>query len=210
VLRPVFAKQHPAAIAAGVFHNDVIAVGDRDLFLHHELAFADPNLIEHLRSAFGNGLVVHTISDEQVPLADAIGSYVFNSQLITIDGRRVLVAPDDLNNYPNVRAAIDEIDEIDEIVTFDLRQSMRNGGGPACLRLRVVLTDDELAHVNQACLLTPDLFSDLTDWVHRHYRNRLTPDDLGDYELLAESRAALDELTGILQLGEIYDFQKTE
>lgn len=210
VLRPIFAKQHPAAIAAGVFHNDVIAVGDRDLFLHHELAFANPNLIEHLKSSFGNGLVVHTIMNEQVPLADAIGSYVFNSQLVTVEDRRVLVAPDDVDDYPNVRAAIEAIDEIDDIMTFDLRQSMRNGGGPACLRLRVVLTDDELANINQACLLTADLFGELTDWVHRYYRERLTPDDLGDYQLLAESRAALDELTRILHLGEIYDFQKTE
>lgn len=206
----IFARQHPAAISAGVFHNDVIAVGDRDLLLHHELAFADPNLIEQVRAAFGNGLTVRTVMEEQVPLSDAIGSYVFNSQLIDVKGKRVLIAPDDIDNYPNVREAIENIDEIDEILTFNLRQSMRNGGGPACLRLRVVLTDQELAAVNQGCLLTDERYEELTDWINRHYRETLSPDDLGDPELLGESRAALDELTGILSLGNVYDFQRAE
>jgi len=206
----IFARQHPAAISAGVFHNDVIAVGDRDLLLHHELAFADPNLIEQVRAAFGNGLTVRTIMEEQVPLSDAIGSYVFNSQLIDINSRRILVAPDDIDDYPNVREAIESIEEIDEILTFNLRQSMRNGGGPACLRLRVVLTDQELAAVNQACLLTDERYDELTAWVNRHYRETLSPDDLGDPELMRESRAALDELTGILHLGSLYNFQLEE
>lgn len=206
----IFARQHPAAISAGVFHNDVIAVGDRDLLLHHELAFADPNLIEQVRAAFGNGLTVRTIMEEQVPLSDAIGSYVFNSQLIDVKGKRVLIAPDDIDDYPNVREAIENIEEIDEILTFNLRQSMRNGGGPACLRLRVVLTDEELAAVNQACLLTDERYDELTAWINRHYRETLSPDDLGDPELLGESRAALDELTGMLSLGNVYDFQLAE
>ena len=208
--KAIFARQHPAAISAGVFHNDVIAVGDRDLLLHHELAFADPNLIEQVRAAFGNGLTVRTIMEEQVPLSDAIGSYVFNSQLIDVKGKRVLIAPDDIDDYPNVREAIENIEEIDEVLTFNLRQSMRNGGGPACLRLRVVLTDEELAAVNQACLLTDERYDELTAWINRHYRETLSPDDLGDPELLADSRAALDELTGMLSLGNVYDFQRAE
>ncbi len=208
--KAIFARQHPAAISAGVFHNDVIAVGDRDLLLHHELAFADPNLIEQVRAAFGNGLTVRTIMEEQVPLSDAIGSYVFNSQLIDVNGKRVLIAPDDIDDYPNVREAVENIDEIDEILTFNLRQSMRNGGGPACLRLRVVLTDQELAAVNQDCLLTDERYDELTGWINRHYRETLSPGDLGDPELLGESRAALDELTGILGLGNVYDFQRAE
>ncbi|MDH5503012.1 MAG: N-succinylarginine dihydrolase [Acidimicrobiia bacterium] len=207
---PVFVRQHPAAIAAGVFHNDVIAVGDRDLLLHHELAFADPNVIEQLRAAFGNGLIVRTITQEQVPLSDAIGSYVFNSQLVDVKGRRVLVAPDDIDDYPNVREAVERIEEIDEILTFNLRQSMRNGGGPACLRLRVVLTDEELESVNRACLLSDERYDELTAWVNRHYRETLRPEDLGDPALLGESRAALAELTDILNLGNIYDFQRRE
>ncbi|WP_210234729.1 N-succinylarginine dihydrolase [Methylocella tundrae] len=48
----------------------------------------------------------------------------------------------------------------------------------------------------------------LEDWVRRHYRDRLTGADLGDPALIEEGRAALDELTGILDLGPIYAFQR--
>jgi succinylarginine dihydrolase len=74
----------------------------------------------------------------------------------------------------------------------------------------VVLTDQELAAVNQACLLTDERYEELTAWINRHYRETLSPGDLGDPELLGESRAALDELTGILGLGNVYDFQRAE
>jgi succinylarginine dihydrolase len=55
---------------------------------------------------------------------------------------------------------------------------------------------------------TETLYAKLTDWVRRRYRNTLTLMDLPDPQLLIDSRTALDELTQILQLGSIYDFQK--
>jgi succinylarginine dihydrolase len=84
---------------------------------------------------------------------------------------------------------------------------MRNGGGPACLRLRVELTDQELAAVNPAALMNDGLYGRLTAWVERHYRDRLGEVDLGDPALLNECRTALDELTQILALGSVYPFQ---
>ena len=91
----------------------------------------------------------------------------------------------------------------------DIRQSMRNGGGPACLRLRVVLTDDQLAAANPKQRLTPALHQALTAWAERRYRERLSPPDLADPLLLQESRTALDELTQILGLGaDFYPFQR--
>jgi succinylarginine dihydrolase len=90
----------------------------------------------------------------------------------------------------------------------EVRQSMSNGGGPACLRLRVVLTDRERAAVAPGVFLTDSLHARLTDWVTRHYRDRLAAEDLADPSLLAESRAALDELTRILNLGAVYPFQR--
>jgi succinylarginine dihydrolase len=84
---------------------------------------------------------------------------------------------------------------------------MKNGGGPACLRLRVVLTEEELQHVSRAVLFDDALFEQLNDWVGRHYRDRLRDTDLADPRLLEESRAALDELTQLLSLGSIYPFQ---
>jgi len=84
---------------------------------------------------------------------------------------------------------------------------MRNGGGPACLRLRVPLTDEELARVHPGVILTNQLYDKLRDWIARHYRESLQASDLADPKLLDESRRALDELTGILSLGSIYEFQ---
>ena len=88
-----------------------------------------------------------------------------------------------------------------------VRQSMRNGGGPACLRLRVVLNERELAAAHPGVFLTPQLFDSLSAWIERHYRDELRPADLPDPKLLDESRRALDELTALLALGSIYDFQ---
>jgi len=92
---------------------------------------------------------------------------------------------------------------------FDLKQSMQNGGGPACLRLRVALKEDELAAVNQAVIMTPSLYDTLNLWVDKHYRDRLSENDLADPQLLNECRTALDELTQILKLGAVYPFQLT-
>lgn len=97
---------------------------------------------------------------------------------------------------------------IDEVKVFDLRESMRNGGGPACLRQRVVLTEAELQAVTPQVLMNDELFNTLNTWVERFYRDRLLEADLADPQLLNENRQALDELTQILALGSIYPFQQ--
>ncbi|MEE3307259.1 MAG: N-succinylarginine dihydrolase, partial [Pseudomonadota bacterium] len=91
---------------------------------------------------------------------------------------------------------------------FDVKQSMRNGGGPACLRLRVAMNDQELAAVNQNTLINDTQFARLNTWVDKHYRDELGEDDLRDPQLLIESRTALDELTQILKIGSVYPFQQ--
>ena len=95
-----------------------------------------------------------------------------------------------------------------DLRVFDLRESMANGGGPACLRLRVVLTEDELRAVNPAVMMNDTLFSTLNDWVDRYYRDRLTAADLAHPQLLREGREALDALTQLLNLGSVYLFQQ--
>ena len=96
---------------------------------------------------------------------------------------------------------------IREVKVFDLKQSMQNGGGPACLRLRVALNETELAAVNPGVIMTPALYDTLTAWVNKHYRDALRESDLADPQLLLECRTALDELTQILKLGAVYPFQ---
>jgi succinylarginine dihydrolase len=96
---------------------------------------------------------------------------------------------------------------IGEVKVFDLKQSMQNGGGPACLRLRVALNETELAAVNPGVIMTAPLYGTLTQWVDKHYRDRMSESDLADPQLLLECRTALDELTRHLKLGAVYPFQ---
>ena len=97
---------------------------------------------------------------------------------------------------------------IAEVLTFDLKQSMKNGGGPACLRLRVALTPSERAAVHANVFLDDALAQALEQWIRDHYRDRLSPADLADPALLDESRRALDRLSQLLQIGSVYPFQR--
>ncbi|MFO1447052.1 MAG: N-succinylarginine dihydrolase [Opitutaceae bacterium] len=215
----LFAQQHPEAIDAGVFHNDVIAVGNENVLLHHECAFErTPEVIDALQRRYaalhdGAELTCIEVPRTRVSLADAVGSYLFNSQLVTLSpGRMALIAPSPCSEIPSVRDFIQDLlaggcPNLQDVHYFDLKQSMRNGGGPACLRLRVVLTAPELAALPPQILLNDATHAALTAWVKRHYRDTLVAADLADPQLLTETRSALDELTRLLGLGSIYPFQ---
>jgi succinylarginine dihydrolase len=153
------------------------------------------------------------VNASEVSVADAVSTYLFNSQLLSRpDGSMVLLVPQECRENHAVARYLDQIvgegGPIAEWMAFDLRQSMRNGGGPACLRLRVVLTAAEAAAMHQGVIMTDALYVRLVEWVQRHYRDRLAPEDLADPALVLESRTALDELTGILQLPGLYPFQR--
>jgi succinylarginine dihydrolase len=206
----LFVRQHPRAIDAGAFHNDVVCVGHRDILLIHALAWQDQGrVLDELRANFERiaqrPLRVIEVSDDEIPLSDAVKSYLFNSQIVTTtEGRVVLIAPIESHENPRVADAIARIVEsgvgIDAVQFVDVRQSMRNGGGPACLRLRVELTDDEMASMHPGVVFTPELDAHLVAWVERHYRSELRPQDLRDPALLRESRDALQALADILKL----------
>lgn len=214
--RTLFAQQTPALIDAGVFHNDVIAVGHDTVLFHYQDAFVDtPKVLAEIRAALGPaGFTSVEVPAAAVPLGDVVRSYLFNSQLLTRPdtGAMMLLLPVEARETDSVRRYLETLlasdGPIRETRFLDLRQSMRNGGGPACLRLRVTLTDADLAAANPACLMTPALADRLDAWIDRHYRDRLAPDDLRDPALLDECRTALDELTGLLALGPVYDFQR--
>lgn len=209
----VFAQQRPDAIDAGVFHNDVIAVGHGTVLFCHQRAWLEQDaVLAELGTRIGPAFVPIVVPADAVTIADAVATYVFNSQLLPrADGRYLLVAPAECRENARVAAYLDALiatgGPIAEILTFDLRQSMRNGGGPACLRLAVTLTATERAAIAARVFLDDALAADLDRWVHKHYRDRLAPEDLGDPALVDESRRALDELTGILRLPPVYPFQ---
>lgn len=211
--RVVFAQQNPKVIDKGVFHNDVIAVGNRDLLFCHEEAFLrQADVLHQLRSALDQQLQVIEVPADRLSLDEAIRSYLFNSQLLSVNGKTLLVIPDECRQIPNVWTFLQELRDgdapIDDLQVFDLTQSMSNGGGPACLRLRVVLTEAERAACNPKTLMSNALYTELCEWVQTHYRDKLLEADLADPNLLVESRIALDRLTQILGLGSIYPFQR--
>jgi succinylarginine dihydrolase len=122
-----------------------------------------------------------------------------------------MIAPLEARKNQRVRDLLDALAQqgvISQVHFVDLRQSMRNGGGPACLRLRVELNDAELEAMSPDVIFTDALHDRLKQWIEHHYRDELRPSDLADPKLLQESRAALDELTQILGLGRLYEFQQ--
>ncbi|MGI9278806.1 MAG: N-succinylarginine dihydrolase [Endozoicomonas sp.] len=219
--RTVFAQQNPEVIDQGVFHNDVIAVGNRNVLFCHEKAFLNQaQVYNDLRAAYSlepmnshDDFYIIEVPESQIRVETAVKSYLFNSQLLsTSDKDMTIVVPSDCQSDRQVAIYLEELvaadNPINDVKVFDLRQSMNNGGGPACLRLRVVLTPEELTATNQACLMNDTLYTTLCEWVEKHYRDRLTEADLADPNLLVESRTALDELTRILKLGSVYQFQQ--
>ena len=224
--KAVFVQQNPMAIDAGAFHNDVVAVANGPVLFHHELAFV-PGDFKVAKIALGNpggkplqdnmSLQDIVVDNKDVSLSDAIQSYLFNSQLLASpDGsmeQMHLLAPSECKDKPAVKRFLDQLVEdtsqpIRRITYVNVGQSMSNGGGPACLRLRVVLNEAELLATNHEFLLDEDRIDQLETWVTRHYRDQLAVDDLADPLLLEESRCALDELSQILALGSIYAFQR--
>lgn len=217
--RTVFARQAPAAIDAGAFHNDVVAVAHEQVLFHHELAFADTGALYADVRAAAAGLfepVFVEVPSARVGLDDAITSYLFNSQLVRLPGAAslTLIAPGEVRENNRVADFVREMcigpgAAIGAIEFVEVRESMRNGGGPACLRLRVVMTDAERGAAAQGFFLDDALADRLEAWIRAHYRDELAPADLADPALVGETQTALDELTRIMPLGsDFYPFQR--
>ena len=124
-----------------------------------------------------------------------------------------LIAPSECEQHPAIKSMINDLiadpkNYISEVHFLDLKQSMRNGGGPACLRLRVPINEHELSSMHQGILVNDALLDRLDTWVNKHYRSQLHADDLADPSLINECFTALDELTSLLDLEGLYSFQR--
>ena len=212
----VYLRQSQRAIDAGVFHNDVIAVGHQNIFLYHELAYDAPEAaFASIQSTIGDTKMHFLcVREESLAIETAVQSYFFNSQIVTLpDGSVAIIAPQECAEDKPAsesfrRIMEDEQNPVSAVHYVDVRESMQNGGGPACLRLRVALKGEEWAAVHAPCKASDEVFDALEQWVNRCYRDRLSPEDLADPRLAYDSMAALEELTQLLHLGSIYYFQK--
>ncbi|WP_394728498.1 N-succinylarginine dihydrolase [Altererythrobacter sp. GH1-8] len=204
--RTVFIEQNPVAIDAGAFHNDVVAVANGDTIFAHELAFADrQGAYDAMRKAFP-ALQVVEVPDSAVSLADAITSYLFNAQLVTRPvGGMALVVPEECRENARVWSYLEGMlagnGPIREVVPVDVRESMANGGGPACLRLRVVC---DPATVDPRFLLTEAKADAMEAIIAREWPEQIDPADLGKSSLdnaIRTARYALLETLGLTELG---------
>ena len=217
-VRTVFALQSDAAINAGAFHNDVVCVGALQTLFYHELAFADTASMQADITKAADGLFIPNFVEvplAEVPIEDAIKAYLFNSMLVQMpdNDRLTLIAPLETQENVATKTYCDKLvasnSPIGEVRYVDVRQSMRNGGGPACLRLRVSLTEKEWFEVNRGNKFSTKLYDGLKTWINSNYRDTLSPEDLRDPNLMEESFVALDELTRIMELGgNFYPFQR--
>jgi succinylarginine dihydrolase len=208
-------QQHGHGIDAGAFHTDVLAASNDGFLMLHEHAFVHHrDLVLELKRRLGDGFRCVVAHETDLPAKEAVSSYPFNSQIVTLPGGEMaIVAPVEASESEAARRFLDRVVAEDNAVSavhyVDVNASMSNGGGPACLRLRCMLTRDEEAALGGRVVLDDTLYADLVSWVERRYRDRMREEDLADPALLTEVREALDELTRILVLGSVYDFQRT-
>jgi succinylarginine dihydrolase len=192
--------QSQQAIEAGAFHNDVVAVANENVLLAHAHAFADRDaLLAAARDAVPGFVAIEV---DSIGLDDAIGSYLFNSQLVTLpEGGMALVLPSECRENPRVWNAVEAIlaadNPIGEAIVVDVRESMHNGGGPACLRLRVPVSDAARAAIDPRFLLDERRWEALCTLVERHWPDSIDATQLADpalWEAVGGAHDALDTL----------------
>ncbi len=224
--KTILVAQNPEAIDAGVFHNDVISTSDRNVLFYHEKSFVDTtDTVKQIQQKLHPvPLLPIKVVQKDISLPLAVSSYLFNSQLLKLpntkgeengggdgDTKCLLLAPMECKENDKVSSFLQSLvssgSPIKQVCYVPVRQSMKNGGGPACLRLRVVLTEKQAQHFHQGVVLTNSLYKAIKTWIKKHYRDLLKPKDLLDPHLIKESQTALDELSSILQLPNIYPFQ---
>ncbi len=203
--RTLFAAQSEEAIAAGAFHNDVVAVANGPVLFAHEKAFADRDTLVSQLAAKVDGFELVEVPASEVPLADAIRSYLFNAQLVTPpDGAMTLVAPTECRDTPSVNGWIERHlasnGAIRRVNFVDVRQSMANGGGPACLRLRVAC---DPADVDPRFLVDDGKLDRLADVISQRWPAEIASDDIQAASLIADVERARRDLLEALDLPEL-------
>lgn len=203
--RCVFIEQNPAAIEAGAFHNDVVAVANEKVLFTHDQAFADQiDAYEAIRAVFPDLHVVE-VPESQVSLEEAIRTYLFNAQLVTLPtGEMALVVPSECQESASVWSWCERMlasnGPIRHVIPVDVRQSMANGGGPACLRLRVVA---DPATVDARFMLDEAKAERLEAVIAQMWPETIQPDEIGTEALAAKVIEAREALLAVLSLDEL-------
>lgn len=207
VQKALFVRQSDEAIAAGAFHNDVVAVANGRVLFAHEQAFADKDVFfADLRAALPEGEIVE-VPAAQVSLEDAIRSYLFNAQLVTLpSGEMALILPAEARDTPSVwnwlQAHVGGNGPIRRLEVVDVRQSMANGGGPACLRLRVVA---DPATIDPRFLVDNAKLDRIAAVIEAYWPEAIAQDQIGDPALISGIETAREMLLEALEIVELID-----
>ncbi len=205
--RTLFVRQSDEAIAAGAFHNDVVAVANQRVLFAHEQAFADKaRFYDDLGAAMPEVEIVEVPAD-RVSLADAVSSYLFNAQLVTLPGgEQALVLPGEARENSNVWSWLQDHvagnGPIRRLEVVDVRESMANGGGPACLRLRVVADPDT---IDPRFLMDEAKLDRIAAVVEAEWPERIDPREIGDPALVSRIETARCALAETLEIVELLD-----
>ena len=200
--RTLFVMQSQEAIAAGAFHNDVVAVANEGLLFAHEQAFADKDRFYTQLRALLPAVQIIEVPARAISLTDAIQSYLFNAQLVTMPhGGMALVLPAEAKAIRSVWGWLENLvagnGPIRELFPVDVRQSMANGGGPACLRLRVVA---DPANIDPRFLVNEAKLDAIANIVERSWPEEIIATDLADTRLIAQIEQSWLMLVDHLQL----------
>jgi succinylarginine dihydrolase len=203
--RTLFIQQSEIAIAAGAFHNDVVAVANERVLFTHEQAFEAPEAAYAAIREIMPAAEIIIVPADRISLADAVQSYLFNAQLVTLpDGGMALILPTEAQANPRVWGWLEEMiagnGPIRRLVPVDVRQSMANGGGPACLRLRVVC---DPATVDPRFIADEVKLDRMAGVIASHWPENITPDQLSDPALVKQVQAARLALLDACDLTEI-------
>jgi succinylarginine dihydrolase len=215
----LFVQQNPIAVDAGVYHNDVIATAHKNVLLYHDQAFLDTHKVvrkieETYQQLYNQDLCLINVGVHEITLAEAVHTCLFNSQIIDVNETEMaIIAPSMCQQNKVIKKAIEKFvtdsrNPITSVSYVPLRDTIKNGGGPASMRLSLFLTEDEQQRILSSVIFTHELYEKLKTWISKYYREKLVPNDLADPQLMVENHSSLDELTQILKLGSLYDFQK--
>ena len=198
----VFIEQNPDAIEAGAFHNDVVSVANERVLFTHERAFADKQRAYDAIAAAFPALQIVEVPESAVSLEEAIRTYLFNAQLLTLPtGEMALVVPTECQESASVWAWCKHMlatnGPIRKVIPVDVKQSMANGGGPACLRLRVVA---DPATVDPRFMLDEAKADRIEAVVAENWPEQINPADIGSDALAKAVIEAREALLSVLSL----------
>ena len=196
-------RQLATSVQKGVFHHDVVGMSHQDVLIIHELALEDQDHTLQLLQTMSQNilkkkLTIIQVSSEQLSLKEALDTYFFNSQFIKDqDGNVHLICAQQCNNHPKVSLLVDDLiaqKVIEKVHYISLSESMMNGGGPACLRLRLPLTSKEFSNIPNCFKFSDEKYQEMVHFVHQFYPNQVRLADFIQINFLKKMNQLFDGL----------------